>query len=102
MKPLAKCGLKMPAVDGIDGADALAADELQALGKSLAAAGVKTATGKGKTAAKKVTEGKTATTKAPPVKKTIAKTPAPAKATAAGKKAAGKAGSKVGEKVGSG
>jgi hypothetical protein len=103
MKPLAKCGLKMPAVDGIDGAAALSADELQALGKSLAKAGFKAATGKGKTASKKAAtgKGKTAPTKAPAVKKTIAK-PAPAKATAAAKKAAGKAGSKVGEKVGSG
>merc|ERR1719428_1653091 len=78
MKPLAKCGLKMPAVDGIDGAAALSGDELKALGKSLAAAGFKAATGKGKTASKKAAtgEGKTATKKAPPVKKTIAK-PAP-------------------------
>jgi hypothetical protein len=91
LKPLVKCGVKMPAVDGIDGADSLTAEELQVLAKSLAPVGIKAATGKGKPKAKPAAK------QAPPVKKTIAK-PAPAKAAATAKKA----GSKVGAKVGSG
>jgi hypothetical protein len=93
LKPLAKVGVKMPALDGIDGADSLSSAELQVLGKSLMAAGFKAATGKGK--------GKPKPGKSPPVQKTISK-PATAKAAVTAKKAAASAGSKVGGKVGSG
>merc|ERR1712078_373289 len=61
LKPLAKLGVKMPALDGIDGADSLSSAELQVLGKSLTAAGFKAATGKGK--------GKPKPGKSPPVQR---------------------------------
>merc|ERR1719161_1918529 len=52
LKKLTKCGVKMPAVDGIDGADSLSVAELQALAKSLSAVGIKPASGKTKSKSK--------------------------------------------------